>query len=179
MTTKSKKRSPKVVLKKLTKAEEIQVRKKRLAEVARLAQIFIEGDVLNSVFSDHGQLWQSPDDIDFEYAPFIVLKKLVLRLEQTAADGVGVCVALWRRRPDKPEYAEPVVVGMRGSFFAGKNMVEMPIKMRAAVEKERTGVEALADGKLSLFAPLYDSLGHVAGAVEVYDDPFRKNVPAS
>ncbi|MCK5851170.1 MAG: hypothetical protein KAH23_09665 [Kiritimatiellae bacterium] len=165
--------------KKTEAAKEIQIRKNRLAEVARLAQIFVEGDILNNVFSEQGNVWENPDDIDFEYVPFIVLKKVVLRLEQSAADGVGVCVALWRRRPDNLDMAETVVVGMRGSFFAGKNMVEMPEKMRTAVVKERVGLASLKGGKMSLFAPIYDSLGHVAGAVEVFDDPFRGNVPAS
>jgi hypothetical protein len=148
---------------------DIEARKARLAEVARLAQIFIDGELIGQLLTDQGQRWTDTDDIDYHYAPFITLKKVVLRLEQTPGDGVPVYVNIWRQRPDDPAKGEPLVAGMKLTKL-GSDMAAMPKALRAAILNERTASEEYPGGVLAVFAPLYDSLHHVVGAVEAFDD---------
>ena len=52
----------------------------------------------------------------------------------------------------------------------------MPRALRTAMLNQRSASETHPGGAVSVFAPLYDSLHHVAGAVEVFDDPTRLNI---
>lgn len=142
----------------------------RLAEVARLAQIFIDGELLGQLLTPQGFAGASGDDVDYQHQPFITLKKLLLRLEQTPPDGSPVYVNVWRQRPDDATRGEPLVAGMKVSLF-GFDVVPMPRAMRAAMLNQRTSTEQHPGGAVSIFAPLYDSLHRVAGAVEVFDTP--------
>ena len=156
------------------KPAQLQQRTARLAELARLAQIFIDGDLLSQLLSEHGRLWTDTDDIDFNYEPFIVLKKTVLRLELVPTDGRGAYIAVWRQRPDIPAEAEPLLFGMKRSGYT-TDKITMPKPMRVAITRQRVATEVLPSRALTLFAPLYDSLHHVVGAVEVFDDPAGLN----
>ena len=147
-----------------------QQRAARLQELARLAALFIDGELVGQLLTEHGRLWTSGDDIDYRHAPFIALKKLVLRLEQAPADGRPAYVNVWRQRPDDPSKGEPLLAGMRVSPF-GRGVVPMPRALRSAILNQRPASEVAPDGSVCVFAPLYDSLHHVAGAVEVFDDP--------
>ncbi len=154
----------------------LEERAARLAQVARLGQIFIDGDLLGRVFTEQGRAWTSGDDIDFDHDTFIELKKLVLRLESAPADGAPVYVNLWRQRPDDAGKGEVAVAGMKTSPLSvderGRTgVVPMPRALRGAILNQRTGSESHPSGVVSVFAPLYDSLHHVAGAVEAFDDP--------
>lgn len=148
-----------------------------LREVARLSQIMIDAELISQLLSPHGQLWTSPDDIDYNYQPFIALKRTVLRLELTPTNNRRVFINVWRRRPDNPDNAEPLLAGMKLTLF-GRGTIPMPRSLRAAMLNGRVSHEAHASGAISVFAPLYDSLHHVAGAVEVFDDPLRLNYTA-
>jgi len=154
----------------------LEERKARLTEIARLAQIFIDGDLLGRLYTDQGNAWTNGDDIDFHHEPFIALKKVVLRLESAAADGAPVYVNVWRQRPDDSSKGEVSVAGMKVSPLSigdrGRTgVVPMPRALRGAILNQRTGSESHPSGVVSVFAPLYDSLHHVAGAVEAFDDP--------
>ncbi|MDD4889914.1 MAG: hypothetical protein PHU85_08270 [Phycisphaerae bacterium] len=152
------------------KTPDAEARKSRLGEIVRLAQIFIDGDLVNQLLTKHGHLATNGDDIDYNYAPFIAVKKTVLRLGLVPADNQPAHVVLWRQRPDDASKGEPLLAGMKASPF-GIRVVPMPKALRAAILNQRSASEEHASGAISVFAPLYDSLHHVVGAVEVFDDP--------
>ena len=134
----------------------------RLKEVARIGALFIEGDFLEQVFAS-GRDWTSGDDINFAHAPYIELKRTVLRIEQIPDFRCFATLALIRR--DDPAKAEAVVCGMRNPF--GITPVPMTPAMRRCIEKGEITSET-ANGRVRAFAPIANSDGETIGFLMVH-----------
>jgi hypothetical protein len=143
-------------------------RMRRLQEVVRLGQLFIEGDMIDQLLTEYGYTWTDPDNIDYNHEPFIAMKKVVMRLERTPVDGGDAFVNIWRRRPDDKTKAEPLLAGMRLSPI-GRGIIEMTKPIRDALVAGKQGVDRRDDGTISIFAPIRDSMDRIAGAIEVFD----------
>ncbi|MCX7590780.1 MAG: hypothetical protein N2255_04045 [Kiritimatiellae bacterium] len=167
--------------------------KKALMEVARIGQMFVEGDACREALQPWAQTFMSGDDMDFNPEVCVPLKKTLLRLERLSR--VPCSTAIWRRRPDMPECVEALIFGSCSSPMSdGKpaNRGYRPPRMfpeirRAFVEgkpgwkimREKTGVmierglfqpvvDTSRDTVIELFVPVRDSMGEIAAALEVF-----------
>ena len=117
----------------------------RLAEVARIGALFIEGeDVINALQPECRQ-WKLADDINFNAAVAVPLKKTLLRIEMI--EKFPYYAIVWRRRPDDPKLAEPILAGrMNSPYNLGKNQC-VPIfpALRQALDRGRPASAAIKD----------------------------------
>jgi len=136
----------------------------QLAEVARIGALFLDGDLVESVFAS-GRDWTSGDDINFAHAPYIETKRTVLRIERIAAFRTFATVALIRQ--DDPAQAEAVVCGMRNVF--GIRPVPMSPAMRRCVARNVITTERDSRTRESrAFAPIANSEGETIGFLMIH-----------
>ena len=165
-----------------------------LAEVARVGQVFMDGDWVRGAYFPHAQAFMTGDDMDFDPAACVPLKKTLMRLERLSR--VPCSSTVWRRRPDVPSSGEAVHHGFMGSPQAGAkpgNRGYEPPKMskelaaafkgRMVLKVDRRGPGARilhARGRgvpargvkgyatVQVYAPVKDSMGEVAGVLELW-----------
>jgi hypothetical protein len=177
--------------KKLTLAE-IQ---HELAEVARVGQVFVDGDLCRKVWQPYAETFMKGDDMDYNPEATVPLKKTLFRLERISR--IPCCASLWRRRPDVPGSAEALLFGSLSSpiggdkpgnrgyqppkmtpelaqvFLKGKSAWLMNAKSRAIHLQSQRGLKVHARGlkastTVQLFVPVKDSMGEIAAALEVH-----------
>ena len=170
--------------------------KAELAEIARIGQVFVDGDLCRKAYQPYAETFMTGDDMDFNPAAAVPLKQTLLRLERVSR--VPCSTALWRRRPDAPSSGEALLYGTTSSPQAGGkpgNRGYVPPKMtrelaaaflegksvtkvnRKAVGSARVmydrGQAAPAKGikgpcVVQRFAPITDSMGEIAAVLEVF-----------
>ncbi len=91
----------------------------RLARAARIGALFIEGeDCIDALYPESRQ-WTLADDINYNPAVGVPLKKTLLRIEQI--ETFPCFAVLWRRRPDDAGRVEVILAGrMNSSYDEGK-----------------------------------------------------------
>lgn len=173
--------------------------KQELLEVARVGQMFVDGDACRRALQPYAQTFMSGDDMDFDPEVCVPLKKTLLRLERLSC--IPCSTAVWRRRPDMPECVEALLFGSYSSPSSdGKpaNRGYRPPKMfpairRALVEgkpgwkmvRQKAGVlierglfrpvvDTRCDTVLELFVPIKDSMGEIAAALEIFTAVVKK-----
>jgi hypothetical protein len=184
----AKRKSPK------TKTCSLAEVRRELAEVARVGQMFMDGDLARRVYHPHAECFMKGDDMDFNPEAFLPLKKTMMRLERLARIPCGT--TLWRRRPDMPECGEAAIYGcfaspLGGSKPANRGYQPQPMfpELAAAFLKGRCtwkttparsadimaerGMGAAVRGVngpafIEHFVPVKDSLGEIAGVLEVF-----------
>jgi len=171
--------------------------KRELAEVARIGQAFVDGDLCRKIYRPIGETFTNSDDIDFAPETCVPLKQTLMRLERLAR--VPCICSLWRRRPDRPEVGEPT---LNGSFASPMHVYRPPMsgakrkfappKMFAELAAAFAGratwkitpspAATVAAGRgfgasvrgvrapafIEIFVPVKDSLGEVAAVLEVF-----------
>ena len=173
--------------------------KRELMEVARVGQMFVDGDACRRALQPYAQTFMTGDDLDFDPEVCVPLKKTLLRLERLSR--VPCSTALWRRRPDMPECVEALLFGsysspmsdgkppnrgyqppqmfpeIRGAFVDGKAAWKI-MRRKAGVLIERglfrPVVDTRSDTVLELFVPVKDSMGEIAAVLEVFTVATRK-----
>ena len=168
--------------------------KRELAEVARVGQMFLDGDLVYEAYHPHSKTFMCGDDMDFNPEAFLPLKMTMLRLERLSR--VKCATTLWRRRPDMPDRGEAVVLGSYGSPHAGDKpaahgyqpkpmfpeLASAFLKGRAAWKITRVpGAKNIAERGMGvkirglkvpvfveLFVPVKDSMGEISGVLEVF-----------
>jgi len=171
--------------------------KRELAEVARIGQAFVDGDLCRKIYRPIGETFTNGDDIDFEPAACVPLKQTLIRIERLAR--LRCVCALWRRRPDRPKVGEPTLFGsfaspmhiyrppMSGStrkFDPPEMFAELRTAFRGrpvwkitpsanAASAARRGFSARIRGVgpstfVELFVPIKDSMGETAAVLEVF-----------
>jgi hypothetical protein len=168
--------------------------KRELAEVARVGQAFLDGDLARKVYHPHSEKFMCGDDMDFDPEAFMPLKKTMLRLERLCR--VPCATTLWRRRPDRPDRGEATIFGSYGSphggdkpanrgyeprpmfpelaraFLRGKPGWKLTRDWRAGSMAERGLGVRIAGVKrptfVELFVPVKDSMGEIAAVLEVF-----------
>jgi len=136
----------------------------KIAEIARIGALFIDGDYVEAIFAS-GAEWTSGDDINFAHAPYIDVKRTVLRIERI---GPFRCFAtVVRLRTDDRAKAEAVVCGMRNVL--GIKPVTMTPAMRRCVRDGEVTTERIArSGQVRAYAPICSSDGDPVGFLMVH-----------
>lgn len=161
-----------------------------LDQIAKTATIMIDGDLCQKILTarakqfllkeDPRDRWADADNYDVNDEPFIRTKKTLIRLSQLA--DYPVDVNLWMPVEANPQQIHIAIRNryeMSQFWEWGKLRQEMPPLMRAVLETGRRQVVKQKPGFVSVLAPVRNSLGEVAGLVEVVSrvqpDP-RENV---
>jgi hypothetical protein len=171
--------------------------KRELADVARIGQAFVDGDLCRKIYRPLGETFTNSDDIDLEPATCVPLKQTLMKLERLAR--IPCVCALWRRRPDMPEVGEPTLFG---SFASPMHIYRPPMSgstrkfeppsmfeelqsafqgratwkitgSAAAVVAARRGLCVSVRGIgtpafIEYFVPVRDSMGEIAAVLEVF-----------
>lgn len=169
--------------------------KAELKEVVRIGQMFIDGDLCRKVWHPHAEKFMCGDDMDYNPEATVPLKKTLFRLERLAR--VPCCVSLWRRRPDFPESGEALLFGqlpsplggdkpsawnykpplmteeMKEVFLKGRTAWRLDTKSGAIKVQVGRGIKVPVKGiktatAVQVFAPVKDSMGDIAAAMEVH-----------
>ncbi|MHC4915688.1 MAG: hypothetical protein ACYTGB_09365, partial [Planctomycetota bacterium] len=84
-----------------------------LAEVARVGEAFIDGELVRGAWMPYAQDFMTGDDMDYNEVTTTPLKKSLMRLERLCR--VPCSTVVWRRRPDDAGSGEAVLLGSYGS----------------------------------------------------------------
>ena len=163
----------------------------RLAEVGRIAALFIEGEDVIEALRPECRTWTDADDINFDAAVAVPLKKTLLRIEQI--EPFTYYAILWVRRNDDPSRVEVILAGRRNSVLDHGKGQRPPIfgALRTVFDRGRPASIARKDPKLpevgyghgwivrndsllraghrliSYFQPIRDSRENVVAALEL------------
>jgi hypothetical protein len=169
--------------------------KDELAEVARVGQMFVDGDACRNAWAPGCECFTKGDDMNYNNPVVVPLKKTLFKLERLSR--VPCSTTLWRRRPDDPESGEPLLFGshgtpegadkpsnwgytpprmtpqMRKAFVDGKPAWKTKKNPKQAGHLLSRGcTQRVTDRKgvssVQLFVPVKDSLGEIAALLEVF-----------
>ena len=167
---------------------------KELAEVARVGQVFLDGEWVRNAYSPYAETFMTGDDIDYNPEACVPLKKTLMRLERLSR--VPCSTTVWRRRPDDPGSGEAVLCGFLSSpqaggkpsnrgyvpprmskqlaaAFGGKTVTKIDRKGPGARGMNARGRGVPARGVkgyavVQVYVPVKDSMGEIAGVLEVF-----------
>ena len=167
---------------------------RELAEVARVGEMFLDGDLARRAYHPHAVNFMCGDDMDFDPEAFMPLKKTMLRLERLAR--VPCATTLWRRRPDLPWAGEALIFGgfasphggskpanrgyvpqkmfpeLSRAFLKGQSAWKLTRSPGAGFMAERgQGVKVKGISQptfIEIFVPVKDSMGEIAAVLEVF-----------
>jgi len=168
--------------------------RRELAEIGRVGQAFVDGDLVHEAYFPHSRTFMCGDDMDFNPAAFLPLKMTMLRLERLSR--VKCSTTLWRRRPDMPDRGEALIYGSYSSphggdkpaargyqpkpmfpelaraFLRGLPAWKVTRDWRAGSMSERGMGVRIAGVKqptfVEHFVPVKDSMGEIAAVLEVF-----------
>jgi hypothetical protein len=169
--------------------------KAELAEVARVGQMFVDGDDCHNLWTPEARTFLTGDDMNYNNDVAVPVKKTLFKLERLCR--IPCSTALWRRRPDFPDAGEALLFGSTGSPEGsqkpgnrGYRPPKMTREMRRGflegkpawkVRHNRPGAQILIDRGLDqptreingnatvqLFVPVKDSMGDIAALLEVF-----------
>jgi hypothetical protein len=161
-----------------------------LERVARIASVMVDGDVCHRIqtsrsaasmlATDPRDPWRASDDFDVNDQAFLQTKKTLMRLARLCPD---VCdVNLWMPVPASPPRIQILIrnVNEMSQFWNWGDLHQpMPPEMKRTLETGERIVVRRKPRMISVLSPVYDSLGDIAGLVEVASqadrDP-RENV---
>jgi hypothetical protein len=151
---------------------------RQLDEVARIASVMMDGDVARRIQTPRSQAsmleknprdrWGAADNYDVNHEAFIGAKKTLMRLARLCP--LACDVNLWMPVPSTPPRIHVVIrnVNEISQFWPwGALHQEMPPEMQRVLEKGERVTVTRQRGIVSVLAPVYDSLGDIAGLVEV------------
>lgn len=163
---------------------------RELDEVARVAGVMVDGDVCRRIQTprsrdymvkkDPRDQWRDADNYDVDHRAFIETKKTLMRLARLCP---GVCdVNLWMPLEHDRTRVQMMIrnVHEMSQFWTWGAMHQaMPPEMKRVLETGERVSASKRPGMWSVLAPVRDSLGDIAGIVEVVSqarpDP-RENV---
>ncbi len=165
-------------------------RARALDRVARVATVMVDGDVCRRIQTprsaefllkkDPRDPWRASDNFDVNDDAFIQTKKTLMRLARLCPEACDV--NLWMPVPSDPPRIQILIrnVYEMSQFWKwGDLYQEMPPEMKQVLETGKRVAVRRRPGMISVLAPVYDSLGDIAGLVEVVSqsglDP-RENV---
>jgi hypothetical protein len=169
--------------------------KKELAGIARVGQMFIDGDACRNIWAPGHETFMIGDDMNYNNPVTVEVKKDLFRLERLCR--VPCSTTLWRRRPDDLESGEALLFGSHGSFEGANkpgNRGYVPPRMTSEMRKgflegksswkvrrnakrvkvyiDRGLFHPVADVKgsttVQLFVPIKDSMGEISALLEVF-----------
>jgi hypothetical protein len=158
--------------------------------VAQVATVMVDGDVCRRIQTprsaaamvkkDARDPWKASDDYDVDDAAFLQTKKTLMRLARLCPASCDV--NLWMPAPGETPRVQVVIrnVNEMSQFWKfGELTMAMPAEMKQVLDTGERVTVKKRPGMVSVLAPVYDSLGDIAGLVEVVSrvtpDP-RENV---
>jgi hypothetical protein len=149
-----------------------------LQSVARVATVMIDGDVARRIQTPRSVAsmletgnrdpWAFADNYDVNHPAFIATKKTLMRLARLCPSACDV--NLWMPVPTKPDRVQIVIrnVHEMSQFWTwGALSQDMPPEMRRVLTTGEPQSISRRPGMISVLAPIRDSLGDIAGLVEV------------
>jgi len=168
-----------------------------LAEVARVGEVFVDGEQVKKAWMPYAEGFMCGDDMDYNEVATIPLKKTLIRLERLSR--VPCSTVIWRRRPDDRKSGEVVLLGSYGCPQAGdkpanrgykpprmtRELAAIFVKGKGRVIKvdrgpkahlHRMNIRGLAvpakglkgSAAVQVYVPVKDSLGEVVAVLEVF-----------
>ena len=150
-----------------------------LSEAARVASVMIDGDRARRIITERAMHYiahpdpehrfLSGDYYDVDHDSFLRMKKTLLRLERLL--GFVCSTALWM--PVEGLAGSVTLAVQNGSvhryYRFGQEKLELPAEMSQCLETGRTVLAPLEHPSqtITVLAPVFDSLGDVAGVVEL------------
>jgi hypothetical protein len=159
---------------------ETQIRQ-TLRQIARTASVMFDGELCHTIITPRCMEWlgKEPDaedrfaigdNIDFDAPTFETAKKVLLRLQRLAPEGLAVECCLWVPVTSRPDSVTVAVYNGGPSHWWkwGKAYLPMAEPMRAAMQSGAPlDVPPEDSGLLTVLAPVRDSLKEVTGLIEV------------
>lgn len=149
-----------------------------LDRVAQVATVMIDGDVVRRiptarsdqymVKTDPRDPWIAGDNYDVDAQAFTATKKALIRLARLCPDACDV--NLWTPVKGHPAQIQIVIrnVYEMSQFWTwGALTQDMPPEMKTVLDSGQRVTVHRRPGMISVLAPVYDSLGDIAGLVEV------------
>lgn len=163
---------------------------RQLDEIARVATVMVDGDVCRRIVTERAlkfmrsndpkDRYLGGDNYDVNGEPYIRTKKTLIRLSKLAP--LSCDVNLWMPVEGMPGRIQVVIrnVHEMSQFWRfGALTQDLFPPMKTVLETGRRVTVIERPGWISVLAPVYDSLGDIAGLVEVVTrenpDP-RENV---
>ena len=163
---------------------------KELDRIAHVATVMVDGDVCRRIQTprsagyllktDPRDPWRASDNFDVDDAAFIQTKKTLMRLARLCPAACDL--NLWMAVPSNPPRIQILVRNVQemSQFWNwGDLHQEMPAEMKRVLETGERVTVRRRPGMISVLAPVYDSLGDIAGLVEVVSQArpdLRENV---
>lgn len=148
-----------------------------LDEVARIATVMVDGDLCRRIVTPRAMQfflkqhprdpWAAADNYDVDHQAFTQTKKTLIRLSRLAAFPCDV--NLWMPVPATPPRIHIVISNaneMSKFWTWGALHQEMFPPMRKVLDTGERVTVTDKPGWISVLAPVYDSLGDIAGLVE-------------
>jgi hypothetical protein len=151
---------------------------RHLDEIGRIATGMVDGDVcqrivhkasLAEMFSDNPRdKFAAPDNYNVDQVSFVLIKKTLLRLARLAP--LTCDVNLWMPLPQQPGKIHIVIRNQNelSQFWPwGTLFQDATPAMKTVLETGKRVTVRDRPGWVSVLAPVYNSLGEIAGLVEV------------
>ena len=151
---------------------------RELDEAARVASVMVDGDVCKQITTaralgymfhvDPKDPWVAGDNYDVNHEAFNSVKKTLMRIARLVSFPADA--NLWMPIPGHPDKIHVVVrnVNELSQFWTwGALSQNLFPEMKTVLETGRRVTVTKKPGWISVLAPVYDSLGDVAGLVEV------------
>jgi hypothetical protein len=149
-----------------------------LDQVARVATALVDGDVARRIQTERSlasvtrntsrDQWAASDNYDVNHEAFIATKKTLIRLSHLCSSPCDV--NLWMTSPGAPPRIHVVIRNVLeiSQFWTWGAMNQpMPAEMKRVLETGERVTVRRRPGMVSVLAPVRDSLGDIAGLVEV------------
>ena len=159
-----------------------------LTRLARIASGLVDGEDVKQIITEHAMTniakpdtryrFLSADHYDVEHAPFLRMKKLLMRIERLA--NVVVNGAIWVRVPETDAVTVALHNGPHHRYYQfGSLQRQMPPEMKRAFETGETVAAPRSDDDThaAVLAPIRDSLQDIVGVVEL-TAPLDPDAPA-
>jgi hypothetical protein len=185
------------VAKQKSKKLSVQEVAAELAEVARVGELFVDGELVKAAWMPYADNFTCGDDMDYNEVATVPLKKTLMRLERLCR--VPCSTVIWRRRPDDPGSGEAVLLGSYGNPQTGdkpanrgykaprmtRELAAIFLKGKGKVIKVDRGPQAhlhrmnirglcvpakglKGSAMVQVYAPVKDSMGDVVAVLEVF-----------
>ncbi|MCZ2156781.1 MAG: hypothetical protein LC114_23285 [Bryobacterales bacterium] len=152
-----------------------------LDQVARIATAMVDGDLVRKIPTERSvrmmltknprDHWADADNYDVHHEPFVATKKTLIRLSTLCSQPCDV--NLWMPIPSNPPRVEVVIrnsLEISQFWRWGDLTQEMVPEMKEVLDSGKRLTVERRPGMVSVLAPVYDSLGDIAGLVEVVSE---------
>ena len=159
--------------------DHVQQRVEALSETARVTSVMLDGDEARRIITEQATYYLahpdpehrflSGDYYDVDHDTFLRMKKMLLRLERLP--GSACSTALWVPVEGLAGYVTLAVQNgsMHRYYRFGQEKLALPAEMARCLVSGQTVVAPLEHPSqtITVLAPVFDSLGDIAGIVEL------------